>query len=37
MTKEEDFDDLFDVELDDIEGKDPARADFIRGFIKAAI
>jgi len=37
MSKGEDFEDLFDVELDDIEGKDPARANFIKGFLKASI
>jgi hypothetical protein len=26
-----------DVDLDDIEGKDPARARFIRGYLKATV
>jgi hypothetical protein len=29
--------DPLEVELDDIEGKDPARARFIRGYLKAQI
>lgn len=33
----EDFEDPLKVDLDDIEGKDPSRARFIRGYLKATI
>jgi len=34
---EEYYEDPLEVDLDDIEGKDPARARFIRGYLKATI
>jgi hypothetical protein len=34
---EECREDPLEIELDDIEGKDPARARFIRGYLKAQI
>lgn len=39
MRKDEysEGEDPLEVDLDDIEGKDPARARFIRGFLKATI
>jgi hypothetical protein len=33
----EEYQDPLEVDLDDIEGKDPARARFIRGYLKATI
>jgi len=33
--EEFDSNDPLEIELDDIEGKDPARAKFIRGYLKA--
>lgn len=37
MPEETEFEDSLEVELDDIEGRDPARAKFIKGFLKATI
>jgi len=34
---EAEYQDPLDIDLDDIEGKDPARARFIRGYLKATV
>jgi len=37
LDAEERIEDPQDVDLGDIEGKDPARARFIRGYLKATV
>ena len=37
MRNEFDFEDPLDVDLEEMEGRDPSRARFIRGYIKAMI
>jgi hypothetical protein len=37
MEEDSEFESPLEIELDDIEGKDPARARFIKGYLKATI
>jgi hypothetical protein len=37
ISEENDFECFLETDLDEMEGKDPARAKFIKGYLKASI